>query len=154
MTQYNHKEAFCVMQYRCQVCRFLEILWNSRDGVTPFVISCVACTTGYMQHINWREDTSISIEKLMSNTHLGLRPSRVFIDMTPERAEYLADKFFREQGEELIKQYQHLQAIGEKELHARKVQEIYNGGNAPDITTFADYLMSIRKPFLNNTRSG
>lgn len=39
-TGYWHKEAFCLMDYKCKECGTLEQLWNSRDGVTPFSIRC------------------------------------------------------------------------------------------------------------------
>ena len=52
MKKYNHKEAFCLMQYQCEKCGGLEYLWNSRDGVTPFMLGCIKCD-GMMQHINW-----------------------------------------------------------------------------------------------------
>ena len=37
---YRHAEAFALMPYACKVCGNFEWLWNSRDGVTPFCISC------------------------------------------------------------------------------------------------------------------
>lgn len=47
---YNHAEAFCLMNYRCEKCKTIEVLWNSRDGVTPYIINCEKCD-GHMQHI-------------------------------------------------------------------------------------------------------
>ena len=32
---HNHKEAYMLMNYRCE-CGHHELIWNSRDGVTPF----------------------------------------------------------------------------------------------------------------------
>lgn len=54
MTNYNHKEAFCLMQYRDRVTGEVETLWNSRDGVTPFVI--VSRGGNEAEHINWKQD--------------------------------------------------------------------------------------------------
>lgn len=54
-TEYQHKEAFCLMQYQCKHCHGTEILWNSRDGVTPFGIHCRICG-GSMLHENWQAD--------------------------------------------------------------------------------------------------
>lgn len=50
-----HGEAFCHMMYQCQRCRFRETVWNSRDGVTPFIIACQRCG-GEAHHINWGND--------------------------------------------------------------------------------------------------
>jgi len=47
--KYNHAEAFCLMTYVCNDCNVSEELWNSRDGVTPFIISCDKCK-GDMEH--------------------------------------------------------------------------------------------------------
>ena len=38
--EYKHAEAFCLMKYRCEKCGQAEVVWNSRDGVTPFIINC------------------------------------------------------------------------------------------------------------------
>lgn len=56
--KYNHAEAFCLMQYECQTCRTIETLWNSRDGVTPFIIGCKECD-GEMQHTAFGTDQCV-----------------------------------------------------------------------------------------------
>ena len=56
--KFNHPEAFCLMQYQCERCQLSEILWNSRDGVTPFVIGCRVCS-GQMKHENWQSDRQV-----------------------------------------------------------------------------------------------
>jgi len=56
--KYNHKEAFCLMSYKCEKCHDVEILWNSRDGVTPFIIGCTKCN-GSMKHILWVFDKCV-----------------------------------------------------------------------------------------------
>jgi len=65
---YQHGEAFCLMLYRCKVCGGMEILWNSRDGVTPFSIHCrnAACNEQDfcpMLHEEWRLDTCLPLFK-------------------------------------------------------------------------------------------
>lgn len=42
-SKYKHAEAYCLMKYKCEKCGKTEILWNSRDGVTPFMIKCEKC---------------------------------------------------------------------------------------------------------------
>lgn len=68
----KHCEAFCLMLYQCEVCRHIEILWNSRDGVTPFIIGCTKCK-GSMSHTVWHVDTRV--EKLVPPDEM-----RIFVD--------------------------------------------------------------------------
>lgn len=72
MSTYVNADAFCLMRYKCKN-GHVEIVWNSRDGVTPFTIDCIPCaaafaalgkTTGRRAmyadtdalHVNWNED--------------------------------------------------------------------------------------------------
>lgn len=41
--EYRHAEAFCLMTYLCKGCGHREVIWNSRDGVTPFAATCPSC---------------------------------------------------------------------------------------------------------------
>lgn len=76
--KHNHAEAFKLMQYRCEKCGKFEVLWNSRDGVTPLIISCRQknCKGG-MQHVNWQSD-------IYMPNHIPASGQRVFIDMPDE----------------------------------------------------------------------
>ena len=67
------------MQYECQTCRFIEVLWNSRDGVTPFVIRCRRCGAD-AQHVNWNRDRRIPEYKPSPG-------ERVFRDGSPLEAQ-------------------------------------------------------------------
>lgn len=51
-----HAEAFCLMRYECRDCEHGEVIWNSRDGVTPFTIRCPVCGTSEMVHVDWADD--------------------------------------------------------------------------------------------------
>ena len=57
----NYKEAFCLMIYKCEKCGTIEVIWNSRDGVTPFCIKCSQCHKKgefpNMIHEYWQLDT-------------------------------------------------------------------------------------------------
>lgn len=72
-SEYEHAEAYCLMKYKCEKCGTVEVLWNSRDGVTPFIINCEKCN-GEMQHIDWNADE----RKVNYIPKIG---QRVFIDM-------------------------------------------------------------------------
>jgi hypothetical protein len=80
--KYNHVEAFCLMFYRCEKCGQLEVLWNSRDGVTPFIIGCSECD-GNMVHINMKFDHAVE-------DHIVEKGERVFIDMPESLKETFA----------------------------------------------------------------
>ena len=55
---FKHPETFCLMEYVCESCRAREILWNSRDGVTPFIIKCRYCGK-LARHERWHLDVRI-----------------------------------------------------------------------------------------------
>jgi len=75
--KYNHVEAYCLMTYSCCKCGFTEILWNSRDGVTPFMIGCPKCN-GLMKHISFKDDER-------NETYIPEKGQRIFVDLTEER---------------------------------------------------------------------
>jgi hypothetical protein len=54
--KFKHKEAFCLMTYECENCERQAEIWNSRDGVTPFMVRCRHCKDGTMKHIDWAND--------------------------------------------------------------------------------------------------
>jgi len=55
---HDHKEAFCLMTYECELCGHRESIWNSRDGVTPFAMGCrrPGCD-GIANHVEWEKDS-------------------------------------------------------------------------------------------------
>lgn len=73
-TTYKHKEAFCLMLYRDSQGNE-EIIWNSRDGVTPFIVTS---KQGYeAQHVEWRKDK-------FAPDHKPQPGDRIFTDGTPK----------------------------------------------------------------------
>lgn len=72
----RHPEAFCLMEYHCQACGNIEIVWNSRDGVTPFIIDCPKCD-GEAQHDNWNKDKRSPFHNLQPG-------QRYFVDCSKE----------------------------------------------------------------------
>ena len=83
-SSYKHGEAFCLMRYRDEVTDEVEILWNSRDGVTPFTIMSKAGNPA--THTNWGAD-------VRDPDHEPNPGDRVFVDMTKERAQELAQEY-------------------------------------------------------------
>lgn len=50
---HQHSEAFALMQYEADDGSSLHVLWNSRDGVTPFVVTIDGVEH---RHVRWGED--------------------------------------------------------------------------------------------------
>lgn len=82
-TKYNHAEAFCLMEYVSDDGTEKEVIWNSRDGVTPFVITLKSGKTAH--HHDWSKDRCVPDFKPPKGT-------RMFVDMTEERARERATK--------------------------------------------------------------
>jgi predicted nucleic acid-binding Zn-ribbon protein len=93
---YKHKEAFALMRYGCEKCGHHEIIWNSRDGVTPFCLGCPSCGELSLNHVQWKLDRCDPDHKL----HQG---QRFFRDGTPEEATDIVQrrlKIYSDQGHE------------------------------------------------------
>lgn len=78
----RHGEAFKLMIYRSEDGQEVETLWNSRDGVTPFMIGGRAAPGDperMLQHVHWGADT-------YAPWHVPNIGERVFVDLTMERA--------------------------------------------------------------------
>lgn len=85
--EYKHPEAFCLMLYCCEENReHKEIIWNCRDGVTPFKVSCRApgCRAMMQHAVNGMLRATAYIP------HVG---QRMFCDITEERAAERAKNF-------------------------------------------------------------
>lgn len=85
MRTYAQPEAFAVMQYQREGgVGPVELIWNSRNGVTPF---CCHSADGkhLLQHVNWSNDRCVPTYK----PKVG---SRIFVDATPE---YVLDATIR-----------------------------------------------------------
>lgn len=75
-----HGEAFKLMKYVDEAGN-VEWIWNSRDGVTPFIVTSLQGLESH--HVDWRED-QLKIE------HVPAVGDRIFVDMTEGRARDLA----------------------------------------------------------------
>lgn len=71
MRSHKHKEAFCVMQYEDEVTGEVELVWNSRDGVTPFGMRSLAGNMS--RHVRFHQDLYLPNLKLICGM-------RVFVD--------------------------------------------------------------------------
>lgn len=88
MGEHRHAEAFMLMKYSSTDRRTCEWVWNSRDGVTPFCIPPRAFEgpgtyDDMLSHVDWQRDEY--------RPHHRPQPGdRIFVDLTPEKAEYYA----------------------------------------------------------------
>jgi len=75
----TYPEAFKVMRYGCKKCRNVQLVWNSRNGVSPFSIGC-SCG-GSADHIQWERD------KLCIEVDVAIMEGakKMFISPSPER---------------------------------------------------------------------
>lgn len=83
-----HGEAFMIMNYRCDRCSRTVTVWNSRDGVTPFIIDCRFCQEGSARHVNWQEDR-------YAPNHKPVPGELVFVDMTDARRRVRAEHIYQ-----------------------------------------------------------
>ncbi len=76
---YKQAEAFCLMMYRCKKGHQV-LIWNSRDGVTPFIISCrIHDCREECQHVNLENDYYCPAHKPSTGDY-------VFVDLTIDMA--------------------------------------------------------------------
>ena len=75
--KYQHTEAFCLMLYTCATCTHREVIYNSRDGVTPFGVQCPSCGSHSLSHA----DFSLDYRCVSYVPNVG---QRYFVDVTPE----------------------------------------------------------------------
>lgn len=108
-----HGEAFNLMTYRCESCQMYEIIWNSRDGVTPFMVTCRKCKS-MMQHEAWSVD-------VFAPWHTPKPGDLVFVDLTEERALKFADKFIKI-PEVIAYSSEHGPSL--EEVHQGKIEEL------------------------------
>src|SRR5690348_1870783 len=82
---FSHGEAFMLMRYANEGGLVQELLWNTRDGVTPFMIQSAdkSCT---LQHVAWKKDVRI----IRFLPPIGMR---VFVDLTIEKAREFATEW-------------------------------------------------------------
>lgn len=72
-----HREAFCHMLYRADDGSEEEWIWNSRDGVTPFVVTLRSGKPA--RHVEWNRDR-------YDPEHVPQPGERIFVDLVPEKA--------------------------------------------------------------------
>lgn len=136
MSEFKHREAFAVMTYQCEGCQSLFRVWNSRDGVTPFSIGSPCCQDGrtLARHVHF----GLDFQRLELPTDMPI--VRVFIDMTKDKAQELAERRFELHGEKMMKKYPHLREIGKEALIQNDAKSLFGEGANPCTLTTSEYL--------------
>jgi hypothetical protein len=93
MSRYNHGEAYHLMEYVHEATGDVEWLWNSRDGVTPFIIR--GELGAELVHKHWNRDVTIP----HFVPPVGMR---VFIDMTKEALREYKRRFVEKYKEDML----------------------------------------------------
>lgn len=114
---HQHAEAFCLMHYECKACRHHEVIWNSRDGVTPFGLQCPSCSSLDLLHAYFGSDRYAPDHK----PHHG---QRVWVSMTKERALALARRSVLRHKKDGPETERTIELVAE---------EFYRDGTAPDL---------------------
>lgn len=123
---HSHPEAFNLMTYRTDDGLLQEWLWNSRDGVTPFVIM-TADGLREMKHVDWQRDQFLPDFKPKPG-------QRIFATRTRERAEQLATEFVESNWDH--PEYPMSASFASKEEAAAAMLSSYWGdGHAPCVVT-------------------
>lgn len=81
-SKHQHGEAFRIMTYECKKCGFKELIWNSRDGVTPFCLVCPRCGNWAQEHVDWSKD-------VYAPHYEPPKGARIFVDLSPKKCKKL-----------------------------------------------------------------
>lgn len=108
------------MWYGCP-CGHRERIWNSRDGVTPFAMSCPSCGEDTMHHIAWNLDQ-------YAPEHTPHEGQRIWLGYTLDEARKVA-KLRVELNKVMGREFEG----NEEELIERIAQNIYSNGEAPNL---------------------
>jgi hypothetical protein len=120
---YLHSEAFCLMKYATKDGTEVEYIWNSRDGVTPFIVR--SRTGAEMTHVDWRNDRRVPDYE----PQIG---ERIFVDLTPMRARILTTEMVNRHWDQMPDDYR--QGAGSKEdMIERIVAEDLKQPGQPDL---------------------
>lgn len=118
----RHAEAYKLMNYRCRECGHHEILWNSRDGVTPFCIPCSKCNDPMgMTHVDWNSDR-------FSPWFSPTKGQRYFADMTRMRARELANS-----NADILVSRGDIEQNDRNRCADRMFEDYFGDGHNPDI---------------------
>lgn len=127
MSKYSHKEAFCLMLYRDEAGNE-EWIWNSRDGVTPFMVTSRQGLRA--QHVEWHRDRCVP-------DHKPKPGDRIFVDLTLDRAREFRTKYVERWWDEMGMSREFASKAAAIDVLAAVDLE-HGGGGAPDLIAFVE----------------
>ena len=141
---YKHPEAFCLMEYQCGKCGGMEILWNSRDGVTPFQINCQICGDR-MSHVHPSHDICAPS---FGTEAMGPRYSkmRLFVPITRVKADEYARHRLSWAKEASGAVVPESDTDDYKQIHQAISDDIYHNGEAPDVIPGQEWFLMPAPP--------
>lgn len=133
--KYLHGEAFCLMLYANEDRTVTETLWNSRDGVTPFILHSVDGVE--MSHVDWQKD-------YREPGHIPKVGTRMFVDLTKEKMlEYkrtLVEDMWEHDGEYAMKDNPELGKLGKEGAALRLAYSEWQDGQ-PDVVVVTEEIL-------------
>lgn len=87
MSKHIYGEAFMIMQYTSDNGES-DYIWNSRDGITPFIIA-TRDGTSKMRHVNFHQD-------VYAPDHTPIVGDRIFVNTTMDVAKQYALEYVSE----------------------------------------------------------
>lgn len=122
----NHREAYALMLYRSESTGREEWLWNSRDGVTPFIISD-AEDGSKMRHADfWRD--------VCAPFYVPPIGSRIFVDLTETRARAIAVRWYDHvKDDDSFKSHPYYEGKSREWCVDDYVKQIFKNEGEPDI---------------------
>lgn len=124
MRRHQHAEAFLIMAYVSEDGRMQELIWNSRDGVTPFMVRSRDGKT-MLQHVRMADE-------VYDPHHVPKPGDRVFVTLTKERARDIAEHRVKD-APQLVEPW--LDGRTLEEFTAELAESIWHNGWEPDIVT-------------------
>lgn len=125
------KEAFMLMTYATNDRRLVERIWNSRDGVTPFVVT--SPTGREMTHVDWRDDRYAPF-------HVPAVGDRIFVNLTIERAVEARTRYVERWWDEM-KIHDHYESREKAIADLAKADMLSFAPHTPDLVVVDDELL-------------
>lgn len=119
---HKHVEAYKLMKYASDDGSLVEMIWNSRDGVTPFILFRDEGKTE-LRHVEWHKD-------VYAPHWIPAIGSRIFVDLTPEKAKEYATRRIEQcwDDPEVRARWPSKEAAIEE-----AAKDMLHGGEAPDV---------------------
>ena len=111
-------DSYLLMQYRSDDGRIMEKIWNSREGVTPFMVH--SRDKVEMRHVDWHLDTYCPL-------HIPKVGDRIFVDALPELMRPLAFERVEQEWDNTTFGYPLRDAFESKEAAVESFVEDWSG---------------------------